>query len=94
MTDHSNGGPEHKALIRKLSSIAPLTKSETRTILALPFRVRQVGPDHDVAKEGDCPSECCLLAELLCRYKFTAEGRRQIFSFHFAAISPTCRASN
>lgn len=89
MTDLSNAGPEHKALIRKLRSIAPLSEAEIRTILRLPFRVRQVGPDHDVAKEGDRPSESCLVAEgFLCRYKFTAEGRRQIFSFHLPGDIP------
>jgi CRP-like cAMP-binding protein len=40
-------------------------------------------------REGDRPSECCLVVEgFTCRYKFTAEGKRQIFSFHIPGDIP------
>jgi CRP-like cAMP-binding protein len=49
----------------------------------LPLSVQQVGSDQDIVREGDRPSECCLLIEgFACRYKVTEEGKRQIFSFH------------
>ena len=40
-------------------------------------------------REGDRPSECCLIvAGFACRYKITAEGKRQILSFHIAGDIP------
>jgi CRP-like cAMP-binding protein len=73
----------HHVLIRKLGSISPLTEDETRHILDLPLSVKEVGSDQDIVREGDRPSECCLVIEgFTCRYKLTEEGKRQIFSFH------------
>jgi CRP-like cAMP-binding protein len=89
VTDLTSLSPEHHALIKKLQSIAPLSDEEMRELVSLPLNVKHVGPDIDIAREGDRPSECCLIAEgFLCRYKFTAEGRRQIFSFHIAGDIP------
>ncbi len=75
--------PGHAMLLRKLRSISPLTEDEKRCLLTLPLSTRCVGPDQDIVREGDRPLECCLLVEgFACRYKLTAEGKRQIFSFH------------
>jgi CRP-like cAMP-binding protein len=82
-------GPEHKALVKKLRSIAPLSDEETRHLLELPLHVRQLRPGTDIATEGDRPHVSCLVTEgFLCRFKFTAEGRRQIFSFHIPGDIP------
>ena len=79
----ANSCPEHDALIRKLRSISPLTEDETRRVQDLPLSIKDIGPDQDIVREGDHPSECCLLIEgFTCRYKLTEGGRRQIFSFH------------
>jgi len=73
----------HDALIRKLRTIAPLSEQEERHVRALPLSLRDVGPDQDIVREGDRPSECCLVIEgFTCRYKLTEDGKRQIFSFH------------
>ncbi len=75
--------PGHAMLLRKLRSISPLTEDEKHCLLTLPLSTRCVGPDQDIVREGDRPLECCLLVEgFACRYKLTAEGKRQIFSFH------------
>ena len=75
--------PGHAMLLRKLRSISPLTEDEMHCILALPLTIKSVGPDQDIVREGDRPWECCLIVEgFACRYKLTAEGKRQIFSFH------------
>jgi CRP-like cAMP-binding protein len=75
--------PEHNVLIRKLQSISPLTEQEQQRIASLPLSVQDVGADQDIVREGDRPSECCLVIEgFTCRYKLTEEGKRQIFSFH------------
>jgi CRP-like cAMP-binding protein len=40
-------------------------------------------------REGDRPSECCLILEgFAYRYKLTEEGKRQIFSFHIPGDIP------
>jgi CRP-like cAMP-binding protein len=75
--------PEHDVLLRKLQSIPPLSEHETRHLLDLPLSVHELGADVDIVREGDRPSQCCLLLEgFTCRYKFTEAGKRQIFSFH------------
>jgi CRP-like cAMP-binding protein len=75
--------PEHDILIRKLRSINPLSEEEKQRIAELPLSIQEIGPDQDIVREGDRPSECCLLIDgFTCRYKLTEEGKRQIFSFH------------
>jgi hypothetical protein len=38
---------------------------------------------------GERPSECCLIVESFgCRYGLTAEGKRQIMSFHIPGDTP------
>ena len=45
--------------------------------------------DQDIVREGDTPSECCLLVEgFACRYNITAGGKRQILSFHISGDIP------
>ena len=73
----------HNVLIRKLESISPLSDGEKQCLFNLPLSIEQVGPDQDIVREGDHPTHCCLVIEgFTCRYKFTEEGKRQIFSFH------------
>jgi CRP-like cAMP-binding protein len=73
------------ALIRKLESIAPLTPDEKAALLRLPLRLKTVAADQDILREGDTPSECSLVVEgFACRYNLTAEGKRQILSFHIS----------
>lgn len=77
--------PETTALIRKLESIAPLAPKEKAALLRLPLRLKAVAADQDIVREGDRPSDCCLLVEgFACRYNVTAQGKRQILSFHIS----------
>ena len=70
-------------LIRKLESITDLTEAETKALLALPMRVQDMRADQDIVREGDRPSQCCLLLEgFMARFKHTDKGKRQIFAFH------------
>jgi len=81
--------PEHNMLFRKLRSISPLSEDEKHCLLTLPLYVRTIGPDQEIVREGDRPAESCLVVEgFTCCYKFTAEGKRQIFSFHIAGDIP------
>ncbi len=81
--------PHTAALIRKLESIAPLAPGEKAALLRLPLRPKSVAADQDIVSEGDTPSECCLIVEgFACRYNVTAEGKRQILSFHISGDIP------
>jgi CRP-like cAMP-binding protein len=81
--------PEHNILFRKLRSISPLADDEKQCLATLSFSTRSVAADQDIIREGDRPSECCLVIEgFLCRYKLTDQGKRQIFSFHLPGDIP------
>jgi CRP-like cAMP-binding protein len=76
-------------LIRKLESIAPLAPEEKAALLRLPLRLKTVAAHQDIVRAGDTPSESCLIvAGFACRYILTAEGKRQILSFHIAGDIP------
>jgi CRP-like cAMP-binding protein len=77
------------ALIRKLESIATLTAEKKAALLRLPLRLKTVAAHQDIVRAGDSPSESCLIvAGFACRYILTAEGKRQILSFHIAGDIP------
>jgi CRP-like cAMP-binding protein len=77
------------ALIRKLESIAPLAPEEKAALLRLPLRLKTIAADQDIIREGDIPAECCLVVEgFACRYNVTAQGKRQIHSFHISGDIP------
>src|SRR5918997_1739735 len=89
MTEPTELHPGHAMLLRKLRSISPLTDDEKHCLLTLPLSIKSVAPDQDIVREGDRPSECCLVVQgFVCRYKLTAAGKRQIFSFHLPGDIP------
>src|SRR5215203_3360734 len=84
-----NSSGNHDPLILKLESITDLSDEERQALRALPLTIKTFGPDHDIVREGDRPSECCLIIEgFVCRYKLTEEGKRQIMSFHIPGDIP------
>jgi CRP-like cAMP-binding protein len=83
MTQPVDLRPEHDVLVRKLRSISPLSEQERQSLLSLPLSIKQIPADEVIVREGDRPFASCLLVEgFTCRYKFTEQGKRQIFSFH------------
>ena len=87
MAEPASPGPEHFRLVRKLESITDLSPEERSAVAGLPMAIRTVPADTDVVR--DRPSECCLVVEgFVCRYKITAEGKRQIMSFHIPGDIP------
>jgi CRP-like cAMP-binding protein len=85
MTHAQEGHP----LLRRLESIADLSRPESEALLRLPMSVREFGPQQDIVREGDRPSECCLiLSGMAFRYKITEGGKRQILSFHISGEIP------
>src|SRR4051794_1741281 len=83
--------PHHSLnrLIRKLETITHLSDHEKQAILGLPMRVADLRADADIVREGDRPSECCLLVEgFVCRYKTLSDGNRQIMAFYVPGDIP------
>jgi CRP-like cAMP-binding protein len=78
-----------QALVQKLESIAVLSKREEEAIRALPLTVKEIGADQDIVRDGDRPSQCCVVVEgFLCRYKQLPDGTRQIHSIHVPGDMP------
>jgi CRP-like cAMP-binding protein len=68
-------------LVRKLESITRLTEDEKQAVLGLPITVKELGADQDIVREGDRPSQSCLVLEgFLFLYKMLPDGSRQIIS--------------
>ena len=72
-------------LLCKLEQRDTLSEDEKAVLQAAVVRIRQVGADEDMVREGDRPSECSLLLEgWAARYKVLAAGKRQITALHIA----------
>ena len=57
--------------------------------------VRSYARGEDIVREGDIPSECCLILEgFACRYKLLPTGHGRSWPSTCRAICPTCRASH
>jgi len=76
-------------LLWKLDSISSLSDEEKRALLDLPMNVKVFEADNDIVRDGDRPSDCCLiLSGFVCRYKVLSDGRRQIMGFYVPGDIP------
>jgi CRP-like cAMP-binding protein len=76
-------------LIQKIESIADLSSEEKLALVTLPMHVVEVAADQDIVREGDRPSQCCVVLEgFVYSYKIVADGRRQIASLYVAGDLP------
>ncbi len=72
-------------LIRKLDRLSKLDAEDQEMLAALPFRLESVPAGTLLVREGALVTQCCMLAQgYACRHKTSAEGKRQIVSFHLA----------
>ena len=86
---NSTPSASSNALIRKLQAVFSLTCEERQALESLPVHVREARSGETLVREGDRPSQCCLvLAGLACRQKIVGDGRRQIMSFHINGDMP------
>lgn len=70
-------------LVRSLDRLLPLSDQEHEILHASMTDVVSVEGDRDLIREGERPSDCNVLLDgMTFRYRLTAEGRRQILSFH------------
>jgi CRP-like cAMP-binding protein len=81
--------PHTHSLIAKMESIVTLSGEERAALQRLPMQAQELRADQDIVREGDRPTRCCLLIEgFACRYNMTADGKRQIHSFHIPGEIP------
>jgi CRP-like cAMP-binding protein len=75
--------PRLAPLFRKLERLSPIGSEDREALSRLPYRFEDVAPGRLLVREGDAPTECCvLLRGFVCRHKATSGGARQIVSFH------------
>ena len=75
--------------LQLLETSAALSPDERDAVLALPFVVRVFQSRQVLAREGDMPSQCCIVIDgLVYRSLILDDGSRQIFSFHIAGDMP------
>lgn len=79
----ADGGEAAARIVAKLSRLIDLGEDDRALIAALPFRVEQVPAGRHLIREGQVAPDCCILVRgYACRHKLTADGARQIVSFH------------
>jgi CRP-like cAMP-binding protein len=81
--------PVAHPLVVKLETVTDISEQERAALVALPIQVQELRADHLIVREGDRVSRSCLLLEgFACRSKMTADGKRQITSFHIPGEMP------
>lgn len=89
MTGHAVSLSDIEALSLALDLHEPVGDHERDALKKLPVRSARIAAGKDIIRQGDRPTESCLLVEgILCRYKTLAQGQRQILSFHFPGEVP------
>src|SRR5215216_245362 len=82
-------GRPYTKFVRRLESILTLSEEDVRLLAEMPTTVRSYQADQDIVREGDMPSQCCLLLDgFLCRHKIAKGSNRQIMSFHVPGDIP------
>lgn len=77
------------SLVTALELIGALTADDRAALTAVPLRFLETPAGEDLVREGERPTESCLLLSgILCRYKTVFDGRRQILSFHLPGEIP------
>lgn len=78
-----------EALARALDLIEPIGPEERAALTGLQLRTMRVAAGGELVRQGDTPTESCLLLDgFACRCKDIAGGQRQILSFHFPGDIP------
>ena len=76
-------------LLRRLEAIGAPTDAERELLANLPGTTKHYQAHEDIVRIGDRPSVVCLMLEgMAYRYKHSADGKRQIVSFHIPGDIP------
>ena len=82
-------GTSTAVLVQKLSKNNQLDQDDVLAIQALPIHSKRVPADHRFVRDGDRPSESCLIIDgFAFRSKLTPDGQRQILSLHIPGEIP------
>jgi CRP-like cAMP-binding protein len=82
-------GRPYTKFVRRLRSILSLSDEDCALLAEMPTTVRSYRTDQDIVREGDRPSQCCLLLDgFLYRHKIANGSTRQIMSFHVPGDMP------
>ncbi len=77
------------ALVRRLRTLEGITEEDLKEVGALPLTVRDYPAEQAVVRDGQRPTECCLIVDGFCaRSKTIADGKRQILSIHIPGEIP------
>jgi CRP-like cAMP-binding protein len=76
-------------MIRRLRVNSTLSEDSAAALRALPSVVRDLSEGTVFVREGDRPTQCCvIMSGFAFRSKVTMDGKRQILSFHPAGDLP------
>lgn len=76
-------------IVRKLQLVSGLDADDVRALETLPIAVRPAAAHEYVVRDGERPTQCCLLIEgYAIRVKYGSTGKRQILSIHIAGDIP------
>lgn len=76
-------------LFAGLNTIADVSLMQKELLAKLPLRLVSLSEGADVLREGEAPTDSCLvLSGVMCRYKIVGDGRRQIVSLHLPGDLP------
>lgn len=79
----------HDGWIRGIERATPLLDTEKEAMRKTPLQVRTIEGHVDVVRDGERPTQCCIVVEGLCwRYKMTPNGSRQVLSLHIPGEMP------
>ena len=71
------------AMLPKLKRWKSLSEDDQAALLALPYKLRSLGPTQYIVREGDrAENSCLLLSGFAYRSKIVGDGGRQILSIH------------
>lgn len=77
------------ALVHRLRTTSAISEDDVQAIRALPISIRIYRADQPIVRDGEQPTECCLIAEGFCiRSKTIANGSRQILSINIPGEIP------
>lgn len=74
-----------QTMLAKVRRLSDVDDEDLEALASLPHRPDTRKPHSYIVREGDRPAECCLLVDgYAARSKLSADGGRQIVSFHVA----------
>jgi CRP-like cAMP-binding protein len=77
------------ALVRRMRTTSGLTDDELSVLRDLPIVLKTFPPEQHIVRDGDRPSNCCLIVKGFgLRSKDTTGGGRQILSLHVPGDIP------